>query len=169
MGPATVGRAAITMFLLTLGPLAAQAVTPQDVDDLVGMPASRGETKLGSRGYHYSRTIKVSNSSISYWFHPRKQVCIAVTTTDGRYKAIAEQPKAACEPGGSGEQHGHETTVTCESKDGKYRYCREHVGSRHVQLTRRLSSSRCNRGESWGYDRDGIWVNKGCRAVFEIH
>jgi hypothetical protein len=24
-------------------------------------------------------------------------------------------------------------------------------------------------GENWGWDRGGIWVKKGCRAVFSIY
>jgi hypothetical protein len=65
-------------------------------DDLVGMRASSGESELKDRGYRYRKTIKTSHSSIAYWWNPRKQDCIAVTTTDGRYKSIMNQPQAVC-------------------------------------------------------------------------
>ncbi len=56
--------------------------------------------------------------------------------------------------------------VTIESNDGKRVYRRvDHVGS--VRISKRLSDKPCDYGRSWGYDRDGIWVDNGCRAVFE--
>ena len=56
--------------------------------------------------------------------------------------------------------------VTVESNDGKRAYRRvEHDG--RVRLTRRLSDAPCVQNRSWGFDRNGIWVDRGCRAVFE--
>lgn len=56
--------------------------------------------------------------------------------------------------------------VTVESHDGKRVYKRvDHNG--RVRLTRRLSDKACVQNRSWGYDRNGIWVDNGCRAVFE--
>jgi len=58
-------------------------------------------------------------------------------------------------------------TVTCESQDGRYKFCR--VDTRGgVRLERQLSSTRCNKESTWGYDRDGIWVDDGCRAEFLV-
>lgn len=59
-----------------------------------------------------------------------------------------------------------EGTLTCESNDGRYRYCRVDTKNR-VRLTRQLSRADCRQGRSWGFDRRGIWVNRGCRAEFE--
>ena len=39
----------------------------------------------------------------------------------------------------------------------------------NVQLVRQLSSSRCVEGQSWGVNRQGIWVNHGCRAEFAVN
>lgn len=58
-------------------------------------------------------------------------------------------------------------TVKCESKHQSYHYCRVNTRNR-VRLSRRLSSNPCTEGQSWGYDRRGIWVDKGCRAIFEV-
>jgi hypothetical protein len=33
-------------------------------------------------------------------------------------------------------------------------------------MTRQLGDVRCIEGENWGRDRDGIWVDRGCRAEF---
>ncbi|HEU4522368.1 MAG TPA: DUF3011 domain-containing protein [Thermoanaerobaculia bacterium] len=60
-----------------------------------------------------------------------------------------------------------QSTVLCESTDGKYRECRlEGVGV--ATLTRQLSDNTCIEGQTWGY-RDGrIWVDRGCRAQFAL-
>lgn len=58
--------------------------------------------------------------------------------------------------------------VRCESKDHHYRYCRTDVGSGRVTVDRELSDSGCQYGRSWGYDDGGIWVDRGCRAEFDV-
>lgn len=55
--------------------------------------------------------------------------------------------------------------VTCESRHKLRRECGVSV-SRKVTLVRQLSGSPCEEGRSWGWDRNGIWVDKGCRAEF---
>jgi hypothetical protein len=58
-------------------------------------------------------------------------------------------------------------TVKVESRDQKRVYKR--VSTRGgVRLVRQLSRDACVEGVSWGFDRDGIWVDKGCRAEFQI-
>lgn len=60
-------------------------------------------------------------------------------------------------------QRGADTT-RCESKDGRYQRCP--VPWRDAQLVRQESKADCLRGQSWGVDRQGVWVDRGCRAVF---
>lgn len=55
-------------------------------------------------------------------------------------------------------------TTRCESSDGRYQRCP--VGWRDAQLVQRESKASCVRGQSWGVDRQGLWVDRGCRAVF---
>ena len=55
--------------------------------------------------------------------------------------------------------------VVCESKGGLRRECGVSV-TRRVTLVEQLSSAACREGDSWGWDRFGIWVDKGCRAEF---
>lgn len=60
-----------------------------------------------------------------------------------------------------------QTTVRCESTDGRYREC-SIDGMGRVMLTRQLSDTNCIEGKSWGY-RDGtVWVNSGCRGEFAL-
>jgi len=58
-------------------------------------------------------------------------------------------------------------TVTCESRSGGYNTCPVDT-SGGVTLSRQLSSEGCWEGDSWGYDRNRIWVNNGCRAQFRV-
>jgi ribosomal protein L37AE/L43A len=37
-----------------------------------------------------------------------------------------------------------------------------------VQIVRPLGDKPCAFGREWGYDADGIWVSKGCRAEFVV-
>jgi Protein of unknown function (DUF3011) len=58
-------------------------------------------------------------------------------------------------------------SLTCSSNDGGYRYCRANTQN-SVTLTRQISGSPCQQGYSWGYDYRGIWVDRGCRAQFQL-
>lgn len=55
--------------------------------------------------------------------------------------------------------------ITCSSNDGRRHYCGIDT-SRGVRLTRQISGSACIQGRTWGYDRRGVWVDRGCRAEF---
>lgn len=57
-------------------------------------------------------------------------------------------------------------TVKVESKNGQYTYQRANTAG-GVRLLRQISRDACVEGQTWGFDRDGIWVDKGCRAEFE--
>ncbi len=56
--------------------------------------------------------------------------------------------------------------IVCESGDHRRR-CDAFVPY-GVIMQRQLSHHDCIRGETWGFDRDGIWVDHGCRAEFYI-
>jgi hypothetical protein len=57
--------------------------------------------------------------------------------------------------------------VRCESRDGRTTVCPVD-GAEDVQLVRTLSRAACDEGENWGVNRDGIWVDDGCRGEFEV-
>jgi hypothetical protein len=67
--------------------------------------------------------------------------------------------------GGAGAQE--QRTVRCESNDGRYRRCAVEQAGR-VELRRQISGSPCIEKSTWGYDASGIWVDRGCRADFEV-
>ncbi len=35
-------------------------------------------------------------------------------------------------------------------------------------MLRQHGNADCRQGYSWGYDQRGIWVDRGCRADFEV-
>jgi len=58
-------------------------------------------------------------------------------------------------------------TISCASDDGRRHDCRANtVGG--VRLLNQQSEAACTFGRTWGYDSRGIWVNRGCRAEFEV-
>ena len=59
--------------------------------------------------------------------------------------------------------------VRCESRGDDDQYCAARIGRGQVEIQRQLSRSACRFNSSWGYDRNSIWVNQGCRADFAIH
>lgn len=66
-------------------------------------------------------------------------------------------------PGDANAQY----VVRCESVDYQDNYCA--VDTRGgVRIVNQTSDSDCYEGETWGYDRRGIWVNNGCGGDFEI-
>ncbi len=56
-------------------------------------------------------------------------------------------------------------TIRCESNQGRERFCSANTRG-GVYLQSQLSRDGCYQGDTWGYDRDGIWVSGGCRAIF---
>jgi len=58
--------------------------------------------------------------------------------------------------------------VRCESSwFGRYRHCPVRTDGR-VELVREFSNRRCFQWNSWGFNREGIWVDNGCRAEFRV-
>ncbi|HVG24534.1 MAG TPA: DUF3011 domain-containing protein [Thermoanaerobaculia bacterium] len=58
-------------------------------------------------------------------------------------------------------------TVLCESQNEKMNRCAADT-TFGVALARQISNSTCVRGSTWGYDANGIWVTRGCRAEFVL-
>ena len=73
-----------------------QAQAPPDIADLVGARAAGGETQLKARGYDYVRGQTGDDRVWTYWWNPRTQVCITVSTVNGHYEAITPSPAPDC-------------------------------------------------------------------------
>jgi Protein of unknown function (DUF3011) len=62
---------------------------------------------------------------------------------------------------------GYPRQVRCESNRMDYVRC--NVGRvRYAELSRQYSGSPCIYGQTWGYRRDSLWVDRGCRADFWV-
>jgi hypothetical protein len=57
--------------------------------------------------------------------------------------------------------------VICTSQNNRYHECPLPFRGR-VVLTRQLSNASCTEGRSWGQRRGVVWVNRGCRARFDM-
>ncbi|MCE3004458.1 MAG: DUF3011 domain-containing protein [Xanthomonadaceae bacterium] len=69
-------------------------------------------------------------------------------------------------PGGGYPDGGYAAgTVRCESKEFKRAYC-DTAGANRVELQRQISRTPCVEGDTWGWDRRGLWVDRGCAAEF---
>jgi hypothetical protein len=70
---------------------------------------------------------------------------------------------------GRDDRYGYGARVVrCESNDERSKFCRVPGGVRDVDVQRVISRARCEYGYSWGFRRDGVWVDRGCRADFVV-
>ncbi|MCU1222707.1 MAG: hypothetical protein JWQ42_800 [Edaphobacter sp.] len=70
-----------------------------------------------------------------------------------------------------GQGQGQRQTITCSSDDGRRNFCSvSGYNLNSVVLTRQISGSPCVQNDTWGVDRRrGLWVDRGCRAEFQIN
>lgn len=59
-------------------------------------------------------------------------------------------------------------TIVCASNNGERVFCEADLRGREPELVRQISERPCRRGETWGFDRRGVWVDRGCRAEFAV-
>jgi Protein of unknown function (DUF3011)/Ricin-type beta-trefoil lectin domain-like len=59
-------------------------------------------------------------------------------------------------------------SIYCASDDGRRHICPINTSSGVVRLVNQKSGSACVEGRTWGFNRNSIWVDRGCRADFEV-
>jgi len=59
-------------------------------------------------------------------------------------------------------------TIVCESRHHRLQYCAVGDPRAEVVMVQQLSNEQCVRGQTWGNDAKGIWVDRGCRASFQL-
>ncbi len=64
--------------------------------------------------------------------------------------------------------YGYGSSLYCASDDMRRHYCSADTRG-GVQMMRQRSDASCIEGRTWGYDRRGIWVDRGCRADFALN
>jgi hypothetical protein len=68
---------------------------------------------------------------------------------------------------GPNAYEGRGRIVTCESLHDDYEHC-EAPGAVSARVVSQTSRAECVQGSTWGVDERGIWVDRGCRAEFEV-
>ncbi|UNP27389.1 DUF3011 domain-containing protein [Lysobacter gummosus] len=68
---------------------------------------------------------------------------------------------------GGGWNGGGGQEISCESNNNRQNRCNMSV-RRDVRLLRQNSGSPCIEGQTWGWDRAGVWVSGGCRGRFQV-
>jgi len=58
-------------------------------------------------------------------------------------------------------------TFKCEANNQNRKYCGTYRPG-EVRLQQQISGSPCIEGQTWGLDRQGLWVERGCRAIFVV-
>ena len=56
--------------------------------------------------------------------------------------------------------------VNCDSNGYRYQYCPVNTQGRVIMMREVSTGNLCQQGRGWGYDDNGIWVDRGCRAQF---
>ena len=68
--------------------------------------------------------------------------------------------------GGRRPPGGRPKSIACKSEDWSYQHCDVSTWGQRFYVQKQLSRTRCVRGNNWGLDWAGIWVDRGCGAVF---
>jgi hypothetical protein len=63
---------------------------------------------------------------------------------------------------------GRSVVVRCASQDMGMNRCRVSGFITGAELQQQYSGSPCFQGKTWGYDDQGVWVDRGCRADFRV-
>lgn len=82
---------------------------------------------------------------------------------DNDDRRIGNEPEGR----GFGRGRGRDTFIVSCGSNGRRNYCEADTRG-DVLLLRQQSNAECRQGYSWGYDERGIWVDRGCRADFEV-
>lgn len=61
---------------------------------------------------------------------------------------------------------GEQRLMQCDSSGYRYQYCPADTQGRVVLLQEVSTGNLCRQGRGWGFDNNGIWVDKGCRGKF---
>jgi len=72
-------------------------------------------------------------------------------------------------PAKAAAQDRHGQSFTCESHHNRFQSCPVPDSHSEVVLLEEFGRTRCIRGETWGNDANGIWVDRGCRARFQVN
>ena len=94
------------------------------------------------------------------WGYDRRGIWVS-GGCEGEFELGAQRRRDA----GGRPRRSSEHIVVCESRDFRYQHC-DTPGGRSARLVRQLSKTECRYGRTWGHERGGVWVDRGCGAEF---
>lgn len=86
--------ASVTVLALTATP--ALATKANQLQSLVGMRGSSGESELENKGFTSIDGRQANGGVHTYWWHGRDKNCIDVFTSDGNYQSIRDAANSDC-------------------------------------------------------------------------
>ena len=127
-----------------------------------------------SAGVHVVRQISDSNCRYGrHWGYDENGIwvregCRAEFAVRGPSQQMARAVIHTTTPVATAMNHDRTPgTLLCESENNGRKHCK--VDTRFgITLVRQVSDNICSRDRTWGVDKDGVWVNDGCRAEFTI-
>ena len=66
----------------------------------------------------------------------------------------------------AGSAHAAPGFLRCESISYRHQYCNANTQGRVIMVREISTGNLCREGRGWGFDNNGIWVDRGCRAEF---
>lgn len=88
----------------------------------------------------------------------------------GEFEVLGGRPSGGGgwhEGGGHGRPELVRQVRECESVNYRHHFCE--IGRlESARLRRQTSDSDCREGRTWGWDRRGIWVDRGCAGEFVV-
>lgn len=104
------------------------------------------------------------------WQSASGRVGVCRMEANGRISDVTvtgRRPLATPEPIAASAEVFEPYKLTCESEHGGRKTC-EVKPSAVVMMVEQLGKDDCIAELTWGQDDDAIWVDRGCRAVFEV-
>ena len=144
--------------IATIAPVTAHP--PEELESFVGARAGQAEMGLQNLGYESERTKGLT----AYWWNADEAVCVAIVTSNGRYKSIdivkpgncGKKVRAATPPTQSGVQTGQMPRLCAGEASARF-------GVRPQAMTTNMAYKSGNRYVSQGnFDRDGTTTFFNC-------
>jgi hypothetical protein len=87
--------------------------------------------------------------------------------SNGNVSGIRYDWRGGWSGNGGGDGGYRAQSIYCASDDGRRHTCPVNTGG-VVRLVTQKSGSPCVQGRTWGFNPNSIWVDRGCRADFEV-
>src|SRR5882757_2017960 len=138
-------------------------IRPEIQNGNSGLPSPRKAPWMPGR---LARLRKMASSPASFPFKQfqenRMRICQCIFVL---VAAVSSFSRGALARQAPQERQGQ--SIPCSSDDGEKHYCTADT-RQGARLVRQRSQAPCKQDESWGYDEEGIWVDKGCGGEFTL-